>query len=78
MLAAKIDLGQKKMCRGWALGSRAFKKSLLEEVLNASDAPAKHFEGLDLKEANELMWKAYEELTTRIRARRFKDAHNLS
>lgn len=48
-----------KMCRGWALGCREFKKELLksEGLLKDGDFEALKMEGRDLAEANELLWE---------------------
>lgn len=53
---AQKEMAFEKMCRGWALGSTDFKKALLGEALDKNESPVRHFEGSDLKEANELMW----------------------
>ncbi len=55
---ARKEMAFEKMCRGWALGSKEFKRSLLEAVSEAGDYPIQHFEGADLQEANELTWMA--------------------
>lgn len=63
---ATDDLAQKemffdKMCRGWALGSKAFKKVLLEEVEREEEAHESEvvprYDGGNLREANELRWE---------------------
>jgi hypothetical protein len=51
-----------KMCRGWALGTKDFKKALLEEVEDDNepvDQPEKvpRYDGERLREANELRWE---------------------
>ena len=50
------------MCRGWALGSKKFKKALLEEVENDEESEDEsetvpRYDGEDLREANELRWE---------------------
>ena len=50
------------MCRGWALGSKKFKKALLEEVENGEESEDEsetvpRYDGEDLREANELRWE---------------------
>jgi hypothetical protein len=47
------------MCRGWALGSKKFKKALLEEVENDEESEDEsetvpRYDGENLREANEL------------------------
>ena len=56
---AQKEMAFEKMCRGWALGSRAFKKDLLksEGLLKDGDFEALRMEGRDLAEANELLWE---------------------
>lgn len=53
---AQKELAFETMCRGWALGSKDFKKALLKEVVVEDDLFA-GFQGRDLREANELMWE---------------------
>lgn len=71
------DTGEQKellfdrMCRGWAIGSKEFKKGLLSEEAERLKAeaeaaggetldPAKeHYDGKDLREANELKWELF-------------------
>ena len=57
---AQKEMAFEKMCRGWALGSREFKKELLrsEGLLKDGDFEALRMEGRDLAEANELLWEA--------------------
>jgi REP element-mobilizing transposase RayT len=53
-----------KMCRGWAIGAKKFKKALLEELEDAkkedeatdSSAAVDRYYGEGLREANELRW----------------------
>ena len=50
------------MCRGWALGSKKFKKALLEEVENDEESEDEsetvpRYDGENLREANELRWE---------------------
>lgn len=56
---AQKEMAFEKMCRGWALGSRDFKKGLLksEGLLKDGDLEALRMEGRDLAEANELLWE---------------------
>ena len=64
------DLAQKemafdKMCRGWALGAKSFKKGLLEELEAAKEADKQtdgteavdRYYGEGLREANRLRWE---------------------
>lgn len=44
-----------KMCRGWALGGREFKESLVEKFLPVGSV--RHLEGKDLQEANQIRWE---------------------
>jgi REP element-mobilizing transposase RayT len=57
-----------RMCRGWAIGSKDFKKGLLSaeaERLKAEDdgdvveLAKEHYDGKDLREANELKWELF-------------------
>jgi hypothetical protein len=58
------------MCRGWAIGSKDFKKGLLSEEADRLKAEAEengevldlakeYYDGKDLREANELKWELY-------------------
>jgi len=51
------ELAFDSMCRGWALGSKDFKKALLEEELKKDGYDGSEFEGRSLSEANELIWE---------------------
>ena len=66
---AQKELLFDRMCRGWAIGNKDFKKGLLSaeaerlkgeaedgEVLELSK---EHYDGKDLREANELKWELY-------------------
>ena len=62
------------MCRGWALGTKDFKKALIAEAADASedeDEPTKkvpRYDGATLQEANELRWKlALEQCMKRLK-----------
>lgn len=63
--AAQREMAFEKMCRGWALGTKDFKKALLEEVeaeeKNDDKAdvftPVPRYDGESLREANELRWE---------------------
>ena len=61
--AAQDEMAFDKMCRGWALGSKDFKKALIAEAADASedeDEPTKkvpRYDGATLQEANELRWE---------------------
>lgn len=48
-----------KICRGWALGSKAFKRKLLQSkgLLKEGSFERLRFEGKELEEANELIWE---------------------
>ena len=61
------EMAFEKMCRGWALGSREFKKELLrsEGLLKDGDFEALRMEGLDLAEANEMLWEGFLERALR-------------
>jgi putative transposase len=51
------EMAFEKMCRGWALGSKEFKKSILDDELSEKPLLQNHFEGRDLIEVNELLWQ---------------------
>lgn len=57
---ARKEMAFDKMCRGWALGSKDFKRKLLqsEGLLKEGSFERLRFEGKELKEANELMWES--------------------
>jgi hypothetical protein len=57
--AARKEMAFNKMCRGWALGSKDFKRQLLqsEGFLKEETFERLHMEGRDLAEANELIWE---------------------
>jgi len=55
--AARKELGFEKMCRGWALGTKDFKKAVLKEELEKDEVVDSEFEGRSLSEANELIWE---------------------
>jgi hypothetical protein len=48
-----------KMCRGWALGTKSFKRGLLESegLLKEGSFESLRLEGRELREANELRWE---------------------
>ena len=57
--AAQKEMAFEKMCRGWALGTKEFKKALLEEVENDEESEDEsetvpRYDGENLREANEL------------------------
>ena len=64
---AQKEMAFEKMCRGWAIGTKDFKKALLEEVEqvdegssgNAQESPdpIPRYDGESLREANELRWE---------------------
>jgi putative transposase len=54
---ARKELAFDTMCRGWALGSKDFKKSVLKEELEKGESDNSEFEGRSLSEANELIWE---------------------
>jgi putative transposase len=62
--AAQDEMAFDKMCRGWALGTKDFKKALIAEAADASegeDKPTKkvpRYDEATLQEANELLWEA--------------------
>lgn len=55
---ARKEMAFDQMCRGWALGSKEFKRELLqsEGPLKEGSFDRLRMEGKDLKEANELIW----------------------
>ncbi len=61
--AAQDEMAFDKMCRGWALGTKDFKKTLIAEAADTSedkDEPSKkvpRYDGATLQEANELRWE---------------------
>ncbi|MGJ8654650.1 MAG: transposase [Opitutaceae bacterium] len=61
--AAQDEMAFDKMCRGWALGTKDFKKALIAEAVDTSedeDEPSKkvpRYDGATLQEANELRWE---------------------
>jgi REP element-mobilizing transposase RayT len=65
--AAQKDLEFDRMCRGWALGSKDFKKGLLAEEEDRLKAESEEselssielarYDGAELQEANELKWE---------------------
>jgi putative transposase len=56
---ARKEMNFEQMCRGWALGSKDFKRQLLqsEGLLKEGSFDHLHFEGKDLREANEMIWE---------------------
>ena len=61
---AQKEMAFDKMCRGWALGTKEFKKGLIDEANRESessqDAGKKsllRYDGQTLREANELQWE---------------------
>jgi len=62
---AQKEMAFEKMCRGWALGTKDFKKGLLEEAENSEEeddstealATVPRYDGESLREANELRWE---------------------
>ena len=58
-----------KMCKGWAIGSKDFKKGLLSEEIERKKAlveedgdvyaDRERYDGKELREANELTWELY-------------------
>jgi REP element-mobilizing transposase RayT len=55
--AAQKEMAFEKMCQGWALGSKEFKKSILDDELSQKPLVDPKFEGRDLSEVNELLWE---------------------
>jgi hypothetical protein len=63
--AAQKEMAFEKMRRRWALGTKDFKKALIEEVETAEEnddktkisAPIPRYDGESLREANELRWE---------------------
>ena len=58
--SARKEMAFDKMCRGWALGTKDFKRKLLETegLLKDGNMQALRLEGKELREANELQWAA--------------------
>lgn len=66
---AQKELLFDRMCRGWAIGSQDFKKGLLNDEADRLKAEVaggeilgvtkEHYDGKDLREANELKWELY-------------------
>jgi REP element-mobilizing transposase RayT len=58
-VAARKEMAFDKMCRGWAMGSKDFKRKLLqsEGLLKDGSFEQLRFEGKELREANELIWE---------------------
>lgn len=57
--SAQKEMAFEKMCRGWALGGRAFKRKLVSEAMGSaeeSDGRPEAFEGKDLLEINQIRW----------------------
>jgi REP element-mobilizing transposase RayT len=56
---AQKEMAFEKMCCGWALGTKPFKKRLLETegLLREGSFEALKLEGRELQEANELQWE---------------------
>ena len=56
---AQKEMAFERMCRGWALGTKPFKKRLLETegLLREGSFEALKLEGRELQEANELQWE---------------------
>jgi REP element-mobilizing transposase RayT len=57
---AQKEMDFDRMCRGWALGSKDFKRELLESegLLKHGSFERVRLEGLELQEANELIWES--------------------
>ncbi|MFT4901190.1 MAG: putative transposase [Lentimonas sp.] len=61
--SAQNEMAFDKMCRGWALGTKEFKKALIAEGLagaldeDAATHQVPRYDGSTLQEANELMWE---------------------
>ena len=53
--AIKRQLQFPKLCRGWALGCKAFKEELVEKYVPVGSIY--HLEGTDLQEANQVRWE---------------------
>jgi len=76
--AARKEMAFDKMCRGWALGSKDFKRELLqsEGLLKDGTFERLRMEGRDLAEANELMWENILKRGTKAAAKTNKDIAN--
>ncbi|MEO0508825.1 MAG: transposase [Verrucomicrobiota bacterium] len=65
--AAQKEFAFEKMCRGWAIGTKDFKKALLKELEKSDDVDNEdntserdtilRYDGASLREANELQWE---------------------
>ncbi|MEM1223392.1 MAG: transposase [Verrucomicrobiota bacterium] len=65
--AAQKEFAFEKMCRGWAIGTKDFKKALLKEAKQSKDdgnggkvserGTIPRYDGESLREANELQWE---------------------
>jgi len=57
---AQKEMAFDRMCHGWALGTKYFKRKLLETegLLKDGNTDAIRLEGKELREANELKWEA--------------------
>jgi len=55
---ARKELAFDAMCRGWALGSKDFKKAVLQEELEKDEVGDSEFEDRSLSKANELIWES--------------------
>ena len=65
--SAQKEMAFEKMCRGWALGTKAFKKGLIAEATEAekvvdgsdpkTDKETIRYDSKSLREANELRWE---------------------
>ncbi len=48
---------KRDVCRGWCVGSKDFQKGLIKAFVGRDRAV--HFEGIELKEANEMYWELF-------------------
>jgi len=67
-----------KMCHGWALGTKDFKRKLLETegLLKDGNNQAIRLEGKELQEANELQWEAILNRGLKILGKEIADVTN--
>lgn len=74
-LGAQKEMAFEKMCRGWALGTKSFKKAQLGALQSDSEEKLMNFEGLDLQEANQLQWEAFIERAVKTLNKTSADIH---
>jgi len=82
---AQKEMAFEKMCRGWALGTKDFKKALIEEAAEEVDGQTggvkgekkvPRYDGETLSEANQLRWELAMEQCMQALGKGAKDRHN--